>query len=807
MHVIRFRALRSAGLLLLLSIFSFCVTLAQRGVPVAGPISKTVLTTDPVIQQLVQSVDSNRINVTLMRLEAFRTRHSATDSIVAARNWIVAQFQAMGYADVVLHSFTWSSRTLHNIVVTKQGRRTPTKYLLLTGHYDSISETPSTLAPGVNDNGTSIAIILEVARLLVAKDLDISVKFILFSAEEQGLLGSEAYVTTVAVPQNLDIKLVLNIDEVGGYRSNANTMIKCERDLDNPSGNNQASAAYTDTLASLTTLYTPLTTTITQAYGSDYMPFQSAGFVITGFYEGIETPVYHHSTDNFANVDPVYTWQVAKATVASAAYFGEIRHKYLALRHTPVTDMQDTSHAIQIDAEVSASAPVTSAKIVFRTNLAPSRVESTLVQRSVHGDTVAYRGWIPKQPYGTTVSYFLRVATMDTLVATFPVDTLQPIQFRIVPDSVAPAIMHDPLTNQSYLDAPFGIRAQLADANGISDAWVEYRANSGPDTVVHLTQFSANEWRGAMSRAFAPGDTVYYRVGVRDGSFAHNLATLPASGRYTFRILNSLMYDFESSNGGFVPTNDWQWGVIGTGDVPQPPHGAKVWGTNLSGNYSNYTVSTLVTPTINLTEKTNLVLAFKHFYSIEPLNDGGNVSVSIDSAAFQLLTPTGGYPYASIAALGGPGYSGNSFTWNDARIPIQQLRDHRVRFRFQFASDFLTTQRGWYVDDARIDYLDTVETDIPEPGNTLPRESRLYQNFPNPFNPATTIRYSVAAAGFVSLQIFDMLGREVRVLVNEVRQPGDYAVAFDAGSLPSGIYFSRMTAGGVVQTRKLILLK
>jgi acetylornithine deacetylase/succinyl-diaminopimelate desuccinylase-like protein len=807
MHLRRFRSgYRAALLFVSFSLLSLSA-LAQRGVPVAPPGAQTVLDVDPVIQQLVQSVDSNRINATLMRLEAFRTRHSATDSLVAAKSWIVAQFQGLGYTDIALHAFTWSGRTLHNIVVTKQGRRAPTKFLLLTGHYDSISETASTLAPGVNDNGTSIAIILEVARLLATKDLDLSIKFILFSAEEQGLLGSEAYVSTVAVPQNLDIKLVLNIDEVGGYRGNVNTMVKVERDIDSPSGNNQASAAYTDTLAALTQTYSSLTTTITQAYGSDYMPFQDAGFVITGFYEGIETPVYHHSTDNYANVDPPYVCQVAKASLAGAAYFGEIRRKFLSVRHTPVQDLQDTSHAIQIDAEASASAQVTSARVVYRTNWSPTRIESTLVQRSVHGDTVVLRGWIPKQPYGTTVSYFLRIATLDTLVATFPADTLQPLQFHIVPDSIAPSIVHDPLPNQSYLDAPFGIRVQLADANGIGDAWVEYRVNGGADSSVQLTQYSANEWRGTMVRAFAAGDFVEYRVQARDASFGHNLSSLPASGRYSFRILNSVLYDFESSNAGFSATGDWQWGVIGTSDIPAPPHGVRVWGTNLAGNYSNYLVSTLVTPTVDLTGKTNLVLAFKHFYSIEPLNDGGNISVSIDSGAYQLLTPAGGYPYSSIAALGGPGYSGNSFTWQDGRVAIQQLREHRVRFRFLFASDFLTTQRGWYVDDVRIDFLDTVETDIPEPGNTLPKETRLSQNFPNPFNPATTIRFALAAAGHVSIQMFDLLGREVRILANEFRQPGEYAISFDAGTLPSGIYFYRMTAGSFVQTRKLILLR
>lgn len=84
---------------------------------------------------------------------------------------------------------------------------------------------------------------------------------------------------------------------------------------------------------------------------------------------------------------------------------------------------------------------------------------------------------------------------------------------------------------------------------------------------------------------------------------------------------------------------------------------------------------------------------------------------------------------------------------------------------------------------------------------------KLEQNYPNPFNPTTNFPFSIAKIQFVSLKVFDILGREVEIFVNEVKHPGTYTVTWDAAGLPSGIYICRLSAGSFVQTRKLVLLR
>ncbi len=88
-----------------------------------------------------------------------------------------------------------------------------------------------------------------------------------------------------------------------------------------------------------------------------------------------------------------------------------------------------------------------------------------------------------------------------------------------------------------------------------------------------------------------------------------------------------------------------------------------------------------------------------------------------------------------------------------------------------------------------------------------PTEFKLEQNYPNPFNPTTTFGVQVAEFGMVSLKIYDVLGREVATLVNENMEPGSYTFQWNAGSMPSGVYYYKMTAGNFSDLKKLLLMK
>ena len=91
--------------------------------------------------------------------------------------------------------------------------------------------------------------------------------------------------------------------------------------------------------------------------------------------------------------------------------------------------------------------------------------------------------------------------------------------------------------------------------------------------------------------------------------------------------------------------------------------------------------------------------------------------------------------------------------------------------------------------------------------STLPETIVLHPLYPNPFNPATNISYSITEVGNVNLTVYDMLGREIYLLYNDTQMPGYHTISWDASEQSSGIYFVKIISGEYVSTQKLVLMK
>ncbi len=103
--------------------------------------------------------------------------------------------------------------------------------------------------------------------------------------------------------------------------------------------------------------------------------------------------------------------------------------------------------------------------------------------------------------------------------------------------------------------------------------------------------------------------------------------------------------------------------------------------------------------------------------------------------------------------------------------------------------------------------LNTSSADEAGSHEILPERLELFQNYPNPFNPATTIEFALAGPGFVTLKIYDLLGRQVAALVSEKMAAGIHTLKWDAGGLAGGVYLYRLNAGNFVQSKKLVLMR
>lgn len=273
----------------------------------------------PAYQNRVNSISQTNINTYLTEFASYGVKTTGSTNNANALAWLKAKYTSFGYLpnEIVEDPFTFGATTSKNLVVTKTGTLYPNTFVIICGHFDTIA------GAGANDNGSGVSIILEIARILKNVPTEYSIKFINFSGEEQGLYGSQHYVNNIvnATTPKMDIRLVFNIDQVGGVAGQINNTIVCEKDQRPPTSNNAASAARTQELVNCTALYSNLFTTIGPAYSSDYIPFENNGEIITGFFESNESPYPHTPNDTYVNMDPVFVYNVGKAALGAMQHF------------------------------------------------------------------------------------------------------------------------------------------------------------------------------------------------------------------------------------------------------------------------------------------------------------------------------------------------------------------------------------------------------------------------------------------------------------------------------------------------------
>ena len=289
----------------------------------------------PYYGSVVDQVSESSILNNLTEFENIGVKRRGTTSLQNTLNWLKNEYLSYGYTTNQMQEFSFvnGSNTCKNLVVTKVGTLYPNTFIILCGHYDTIN------GKGTNDNGSGVVSIFEVARLLRNIPTEYSIKFINFSGEEDGLIGSQHFVSTVVNATNpkMDIRLVFNIDEVGGRSDMTNDTITCERDTGSPTTNNASSNLMTNELINCVELYSPLNTFLSYAYASDYLPFEDNNEVITGFFEKNETPYRHTANDLLINMDPVYVFNVAKAATGAMLHFSKASTSALDLN-----DLNDT---------------------------------------------------------------------------------------------------------------------------------------------------------------------------------------------------------------------------------------------------------------------------------------------------------------------------------------------------------------------------------------------------------------------------------------------------------------------------------
>jgi Zn-dependent M28 family amino/carboxypeptidase len=239
------------------------------------------------------------------------------------------ELRVFGYKDTFYQPFKSTIDNeefeLRNIITKKQG--IDEKFIMVCAHYDCVmnhQEDSISRAPGANDNGSGVSALMEIARVLADEDLQYSFQFVLFSGEEQGLLGSRSYAKYIKA-HNLDLYRLINLDTIGYPFFEPNTVI-IERDNNTDTIYNQVrendlkSIEFGEIMKEMTSEVS-LQFHMDSIYGSDYEPFETNGFVVLGVYDGSADPKenshYHSSSDLPEFINWEYLTSVTKLVLAT----------------------------------------------------------------------------------------------------------------------------------------------------------------------------------------------------------------------------------------------------------------------------------------------------------------------------------------------------------------------------------------------------------------------------------------------------------------------------------------------------------
>lgn len=249
---------------------------------------------------------------------AYPNRNTLGKYLAPCADWLAGRLRECGLRDVTIPEYTVPSgkATARNVIGTKRGKTADT--ILLCAHFDSRQQRlfdPDAPAPGANDNGTGVAVVLEVARLLTPLTLGASLRFCFFSGEEQGLWGSRAYARQVKV-ERTPIRFVFNLDQIGFPPTDRALFV--DRDEGGESRSNDAAGrALVARIQALARDIVKVPTRVDPAEDTDYVPFEREGYVIAGLYEAGKYPAYHRDTDTAEKVDYAYVADMARLTLAT----------------------------------------------------------------------------------------------------------------------------------------------------------------------------------------------------------------------------------------------------------------------------------------------------------------------------------------------------------------------------------------------------------------------------------------------------------------------------------------------------------
>ncbi len=283
-----------------------------------------------IVDQIAAEVSSTSLQSLVQKLQDFKTRYTATPECDAAGQYIYSYFVGLGL-NVKFQDVPYTGGVSRNVVAELPGRVYPDEVLIICGHYDSTSDQRLTLAPGADDNASGTAAVLEAGRILSRYPLDFTVRFVAFTAEELGLVGSKVYAQEARSRAERIIG-VINLDMIAFAD-------KMPEDLDVISNTSSAwlSAKFAAVAGDYGLIAIKRIVDASIVF-SDHAPFWDRGFSAVCAIEDddVVNPDYHKTTDTIDRLNFEFYTQASRAALATLAELAQpIRPGYPATPTRP----------------------------------------------------------------------------------------------------------------------------------------------------------------------------------------------------------------------------------------------------------------------------------------------------------------------------------------------------------------------------------------------------------------------------------------------------------------------------------------
>jgi hypothetical protein len=720
---------------------------------------------DSLVIDLIEDVETDSIEHFIQSLQDFGTRYWNAPNRKEVSEWIMNKFLSFGIEEVKLDSFRVDRTWQYNVVAVIPAVEPTDKVFVIGAHHDSITgSTPASIAPGADDNASGTAGVLEITRIIMENNYqpEADIIFATFAAEEIGLYGSRDFAQK-AKASGMNIHLMINHDMISYSPYDVQNSRLA---INHYSG----SENYTGIALYCADTFTPL-----QVYketlnssGSDSYSFYKEGFNSVYFDEYYFSPFYHSDNDIIENINIPFCAEVIKASCATLIYSMFVPAAVKDLK------LSDDGSGNLIYAEWQESDVEDFKEYIVHIGESPNDFnrELTTTENNIVIDGL-YSG----------TNYYVGVSVVDEdgHESIPQVESYIPIYFSLDQGIL---IVDESANGNGTIMRPTDEEIDEYYSELLRNYYIsDFDLKSSEElSVTDIGSYSTIIWHGDDALDFTAA-----------GSAVEELKRyLNAGGNFIFSG-HQPVKAFESNNEypASFEEGDFVYDYLKIGSVEKKIATRFYGGISISDDYTDiYVDSTKGKESLNY-----------HLQNIEGIfANGAGSEIYIYDTQFDSTSIQGAMKGMPV----GVEYIGEDYKSVVLSFPLYYMNKNEA----QMFIDKVIGEKF---------YEPTGIEDITQ----APASFELLQNYPNPFNPSTTIEYSLpvvktqhAASPHsnngllpVKLVVYDILGREVAVLVDGYKHAGNYKVSFNAESLTSGVYFYTLKAGNFVESKKMILLK